>query len=658
MLAKFRNICAIVAFSLAATVTLAAPGEIVALQGLYGYTLVAGKTTAMRMYMNATILERVDSVSATIIRPDGSKFDQKWAKAEVVSIATGSRGASVVVRVTGVNLPWIGTYQVVTNLLDSNGAALASYELDDMKLMPTKDLIVGLDRASAPGVNNMPPGVNPAPATEIQGARDALTRLAAILPIRDGVSEPDGDRTAGFRYVINNSPQDYGCNAEHDPNVSNCQMCPFFASRINRPVGSDVMNLGIEYRYQDAGESMGGIAPIFCPNQSVGQAHVVMTAPSAPGIAQESGHVFGLEPTDDPHYDLTVQAHHSKDNTIGTTAAEEGFDPQTNAAYPVPTYDAMHQVVCGCQNNEVTYNVWDWNYLRSKFAELASTGPGLPNHFTSDSAPSVAGTDQSVYFFVRRADGRIAYNRAPVGQAGIGWTEVDGSGVTDRTPASAAAGARIFVAIKGMDGRIQLNEGYDGKGFGSWVPMSFVTDAAPALAVVGDRLFVIAKGTDRKVYASQGVIGQGPVGQGFSGWSELQGGGLTDAAPSAAGTDSKVFVAIKGLDGRLELNQADLGKAWSGWTLLKMSANVPPALATVSDHLVAFATTIDGRIVLAQAILGQSFSDWVEVQGSLRSATSPAAASIGSHIFVSARRVDGGIVTNQADLNGLFGRWL
>lgn len=650
MSTTFWKKSAILTFVLSSTATQASPGDVVALQGLHGNTLVAGKTTAVRMYLDTSTFSRVDSVSATIIRPDGSKFVENWTKSNIVLIATGSLGPSVVVRVSGANVPWLGTYQVVTKILDSKGIALASYSLDRMELLPTKDLIVGLDRANAIGMNNSPPGINPAPASEIQGARDALTRLAAILPIRDGISEPDADKTAGFRVVINNNPQAYGCNG--DPKVSDCQSCPFFASRIQRPAGSDVMNLGIEYRFQDVGEMFGGIAPIFCPGQTVGQAHVVMTAPSAPGIAQESGHVFGLEPTNDPHFDPTVQPHHSKDNTIASVDSEQGFDTQTNAGFPTTTFDAMHQAVCGCQNEEVSYNVWDWEFLRNKFSQLSSTGPTLPNQFISDSAPSVAGAAHSVYFFARRADGRISYNNALLGQAGTGWREVDGNGQSDKAPASAAAGGHIFVAIKGNDGHVQLNQADEGKPFGAWFAMDFVTDASPAVAIVGNKVFVIAKGTDRRLYAAQAVLGQA-----FSSWFELQGGGLTDTAPSAAAVGDHIFVAIKGLDGRLQINQAELGQAWSGWTLLNLTANVPPGLAGVNNHLFVFAATTDGRIVLSQAVLGQSFSGWTEVQGGLRSSISPASASVGSHVFVSAISAAGAFVTNQADLGHPFGTW-
>jgi hypothetical protein len=78
--------------------------------------------------------------------------------------------------------------------------------------------------------------------------------------------------------------------------------------------------------------------------------------------------------------DLAVQAHHSKDNTIASVDSDQGFDTQTNAAFPSTTFDAMHQAVCGCHDNEVAYNVWDWEFLRSKFSQLSSHRRGNFGH--------------------------------------------------------------------------------------------------------------------------------------------------------------------------------------------------------------------------------------------------------------------------------------
>ena len=58
------------------------------------------------------------------------------------------------------------------------------------------------------------------------------------------------------------------------------------------------------------------------------------------------------------------------------------------------------------------------------------------------------------------------------------------------------------------------------------------------------------------------------LGQNFQGWVEVEGGGRTDAAPAAAALGTYMFVAVKGLDGRVWLNQGELGQPFTGWGLI------------------------------------------------------------------------------------------
>lgn len=85
----------------------AAPGEVFALQGLHGNMLVAGKTTALRMYVDSSTLQAADRVTAVVVRPDGTRLNSTWTKADVVMLPEGSRGPSLVVRLRGAELPWV-----------------------------------------------------------------------------------------------------------------------------------------------------------------------------------------------------------------------------------------------------------------------------------------------------------------------------------------------------------------------------------------------------------------------------------------------------------------------------------------------------------------------------------------------------------------------
>src|SRR5439155_21745290 len=122
---------------------------------------------------------------------------------------------------------------------------------------------------------------------------------------------------------------------------------------------------------------------------------------------------------------------------------------------------------------------------------LPSTCPAKPTHFTTDVAPGVAGVGNTVFFLAKRSDGRIYYNQAVLGQAGAGWSEIDGDGRTDAAPAGGAVGTHLFVAVKGLDGDIYMNQADLGGSFNPfWSPMGFTTAVAPAVTGVGNKLYV------------------------------------------------------------------------------------------------------------------------------------------------------------------------
>jgi len=473
-----------------------------------------------------------------------------------------------------------------------------------------------------------------------------MARLASVWPIRDGISTLDGDRSAGLRYIINNNPS--------GPPAQDGHLCPFFASWLNRPPGSDSINVGVAYRFQDPGEDCGGSAPHFCDGQSLPWAFPVCNGPLGAVFGQEMGHCWSLEPPEDPHWDPNVQAGHSKDATIDALDADLGFDCQLNRPFPNPMYDNMHQVTCGCPDDRTCYNSWDWEYLRKQFANLSSTGPTAPAHFMTDVAPAVAGVGNNVYFFAKTLDGRIYYNRAVLGQAGVGWTEIDGDGRTHAPPSAGAVANHVFVAVKGLNGTVYINQADEARPFNAfWNPSDFITDAAPAVAGVGNNVYVFAKHVDGRIFYNRAVLGQA-----FQGWLEVDGGGRTDAAPAAGAVGDHVFVAVKGLNGTVYMNQADLGRPFNSfWSPSGFTTDAPQAVTGVGNNVYVFAKHVDGRIFYNRAVLGQAFQGWVEVDGDGRTNMAPAASAVGTHVFVAVKGLNGTIYINQADLGQPFGQW-
>jgi hypothetical protein len=102
-------------------------------------------------------------------------------------------------------------------------------------------------------------------------------------------------------------------------------------------------------------------------------------------------------------------------------------------------------------------------------ADLGSHfGAWFPLNISTDAPLAVTGVGDNAYFFVKTANGRVMYNRAVVGQPGVGWTEVEGGARTDAAPAAGAVGSHVFVAIKGLDGKIYVNQADRARPFGRW----------------------------------------------------------------------------------------------------------------------------------------------------------------------------------------------
>jgi hypothetical protein len=152
------------------------------------------------------------------------------------------------------------------------------------------------------------------------------------------------------------------------------------------------------------------------------------------------------------------------------------------------------------------------------------------------------------------------YNRAELGQAPLCWQNIDGDGRTDTALSAGAVGTHVFVAVKGQDGRVWVNQADLGHPFGQWFPQEMVTDASPAAVGVGDNIYLFAKALDGRV-----MVNRAKLGQAFVGWREVEGSGKIDTAPSAGAVGTHVFVAVKGLDGRVWVNQADLGHPFGQW---------------------------------------------------------------------------------------------
>lgn len=230
---------------------------------------------------------------------------------------------------------------------------------------------------------------------------------------------------------------------------------------------------------------------------------------------------------------------------------------------------------------------------------------------------------------------------------------MNGNGRVASAPAAAAVGTHVFLAARGLDGNLYLNQADLGGPFGQWFSMNFTTDVAPAVTSVADNVLFFAKSSDGRIFLQQAQLGRGG-----SAWAEIGGDGRTNAAPAAAAIGNHIFVCVKGPRRKPVPQPSYFGGPFGQWFPMNFATDVAPAVASVEDYLLFFAKSLDGRIFFQRAKLGQGGEGWVEVAGDGRTDDAPAAAAVGSHLFVTVRGLGGNLFLNQADLGGAFGEWL
>ena len=223
--------------------------------------------------------------------------------------------------------------------------------------------------------------------------------------------------------------------------------------------------------------------------------------------------------------------------------------------------------------NGQTKGFWEFKSLLAEHFPIGVQSPTddpfplSPFPVLTSTASGAGSSGNTTAIVVTRTDERIFYKWWDLGQGGQVYGELEGGGRTGAAPAAALVGPQhnyLFVVVKGLDGNIYVNQGELGKPFVGWgSSKNFQTGVAPGAASSGNTTAVVAAGTDGRIFYDWWDLGQG--GRGFT---ELDGGGRTDAAPAAALVGPQhnyLFVVVKGLDGNIYLNQGELGKPFVGW---------------------------------------------------------------------------------------------
>jgi hypothetical protein len=358
-------------------------------QGLTGSTLVAGKRCLFRLFMPPQSLPQVDTAvfelsSPVLYRPVTIVI----SKPALITESTVPNGPSVGGVIDGAAFPKAGTYTITLSVQDSNFRVLR-YTSFDLTVLPTKDLrlliVFGEYLATPP----TPPAPGPpgpyAPTTQwYADIARSMDRIASMFPVRDGVqNDLNGNTSNGLRYLIGEP-----CDASSAA-TQQYEDCVYGQTRRINASGGDSIDVTVEFRpglYAPEWDPPGDPGPGGnsgrppAPYSDLPRASSVGGAwngieMTAPDVAQEIGHNFGLEPSTSPHYQDPADPGHSKDPFIYNQFA---FDFINNRTYGPQIGDTMNNTGGGAVQGAdlVAFNVYDWEYLRSKLLELDSTGTG------------------------------------------------------------------------------------------------------------------------------------------------------------------------------------------------------------------------------------------------------------------------------------------
>jgi hypothetical protein len=256
----------------------------------------------------------------------------------------------------------------------------------------------------------------------------------------------------------------------------------------------------------------------------------------------------------------------------------------------------------------------------------AQTAPGLVTSNAlaciSDSPNSVAGAP--LWLFGTGQDNKIYANTSTDAQNWAGWKEVPGGGLTANAPAAGfGPNGSLVLSVTGLDHAVWLNSTTDGSNWTGWSSIGGQTFAAAMLAPPTVHCYV--PGTDDEVFVNSTTDLQN-----FTGWSVVPGGGLTDVALcqdsfNFSGTGGADVLFAKLLDNRIYYNpvsvtpgvsQSIVGK----WTEVPGGGltDAAPAVTGFSDFIDALLFVKgfqDQRIFVNRADGFPNFEGWVEVPG-------------------------------------------
>jgi hypothetical protein len=206
----------------------------------------------------------------------------------------------------------------------------------------------------------------------------------------------------------------------------------------------------------------------------------------------------------------------------------------------------------------------------------------------------------------------------------MNWIEVPDGFTTD-----AALSATPFYPVVGTDslclfaksigdGRIYFNSMDEAGTWSGWteVPGGGTTDAALASETYGRELYLFGKGIDdKRIYVN--VRNDQSDWRDY--WEEVPGGKTTDVPLAAITYNNQLYLFAKGLeDNRIYFNIRDMAGVWKGWQEVPGEGTTNAALAATAfdDKLYLFGKGIDDNGIYFNTLDGfGNWQGWQAVQG-------------------------------------------
>lgn len=346
-------------------------------QGLTSYTLVAQKQILFRLFVD--LPTRVKTVVARI------EFRPFLGSDEVETIVIPSdnlivepaypHGPSIGIVFQGDAFPSPGNYEV-TFYLWGNFPDLREIVKTQLVFSPAGRLRILIHNTV--GTTGWGTKMEPDFGWLLE-ILDALQRLSAMFPIRDGLHFGLSDTEAGLCYafgedidlfVIPEKAQKFEAIARE-------------ARQINSSGSSDHVDASVAFRPRDRfrpnadGEKAGGSACSLLAAASVVGGFWRGAEQTASVLAQEVGHLFGLVPGNSPHDD---GGSHSRDRAVIDPYA---FNFVLLKPYEVPSNSFIGDVmgIGWQQGRDMTlFSAFDWEHLRQHLPKFPGSSSLMANN--------------------------------------------------------------------------------------------------------------------------------------------------------------------------------------------------------------------------------------------------------------------------------------